>query len=94
MRENVIGDDALAIALWERHRRGCSRRLFIEHRTELRFSNYLFKDGEFSAVKMLLLLLGISCRWHRFSGSSDDGQFMQPNKPLRLLPANDTGTVN
>ena len=59
MRKNIIGDDALTIALREFHCGCLSWRFFVEHSAQFRLRNYLFKDGEFSAIKMLLLLLGV-----------------------------------
>lgn len=59
MRENIIGDDTLPVALREFHRWCWPWRLFIEHRTQLGLCNYFFKDREFSPVKLFFLLFRI-----------------------------------
>ena len=59
MRENIVGDDALAVCLRKLNQRHWTRRLFIQNRAQLGFSNNLLKNGELGAVEMIFLLFGI-----------------------------------
>ncbi len=56
MGKYIVRNDAPTITLWEIHRRCSTRRLFIKHGPQFGFCNDLFKNGEFGAIEMLLLL--------------------------------------
>ena len=60
--KNVIGNDALSVALRKVHSRDRSWRLFVEHRAQFGFSNDLLKDGELGAVEVFSLLVRAQMR--------------------------------
>ena len=57
MRENIVWDDALAIALWQLNRWQSSWRLFVQDGSQLGLCDDLLENGELGTVQVFSLFL-------------------------------------